>query len=103
MDIAAAINQYGFPIIATFGMGYFIYYIWTWVTEEVDPILSESHITLIGLIDRIRMLDNDLIRLNMKLDIVLQEREKARGINKNNDDCNTNTDSNNDVQRLEGE
>ena len=103
MDIAAAINQYGFPIIATFGMGYFIYYIWTWVTEEVDPILSESHITLIGLIDRIRMLDNDLIRLNMKLDIVLQEREKARGINKNNDDCDTNTDSNNDVQRLEGE
>jgi|TARA_B110000977_G_scaffold141774_1_gene179861 hypothetical protein len=103
MDIAAAINQYGFPIIATFGMGYFIYYIWTWVTEQVDPILSESHITLIGLIDRIRMLDNDLIRLNMKLDIVLQEREKARGINKNNDDCDTNTDSNNDVQRLEGE
>ena len=50
MDIAAAINQYGFPIIATFGMGYFIYYIWTWVTEQVDPILNESHMTLIGLI-----------------------------------------------------
>ena len=102
MDIAAAINQYGFPIIATFGMGYFIYYIWTWVTEQVDPILNESHITLIGLIDRIRMLDNDLIRLNMKLDIVLQEREKARGVYKNNDDSSNSTDSNNDVSGLGG-
>jgi len=58
--------------------------------------------TLIGLIDRIRMLDNDLIRLNMKLDIVLQEREKARGVYKNNDDSSNSTDSNNDVSGLGG-
>jgi len=30
MDIAAAISDYGFPIIAAMGMGYFIYFIWTW-------------------------------------------------------------------------
>jgi len=75
-NIAEAIGQYGFPIIAAFGLGYFIYYIWTWVTEEVDPVVSESHMTLIGLIDRIRMLDNDLIRLKTKLDMILQEQEK---------------------------
>ena len=39
-DIATMINQYGFPIIAVFGLGYFIYYIWQWVTESVDPIIS---------------------------------------------------------------
>ena len=76
MDIASAISQYGFPIIAACGLGYFIYHIWTWVTEEVDPVVSESHMTLIGLIDRIRMLDNDLIRLNTKLDMVIRQQEK---------------------------
>ncbi len=34
--------------------------------------------TLIGLIDRIRMLDNDLIRLRTKLDMILQEQEKDK-------------------------
>ena len=78
MDIAAAISQYGFPIIAAFGLGYFIYYIWTWVTEEVDPVVGESHMTLIALIDRIRMLDNDLIRLRTKLDMILERQEELR-------------------------
>jgi hypothetical protein len=75
-NIAEAIGQYGFPIIAAFGLGYFIFYIWTWVTEEVDPVVNESHMTLIALIDRIRMLDNDLIRMQTKLDILLIEAEK---------------------------
>lgn len=77
-EVANAINQYGFPIIAAFGLGYFIYYIWTWVTEQVDPVVNESHMTLIGLIDRIRMLDNDLIRLRTKLDMILQEQERDK-------------------------
>ena len=77
-EVANAINQYGFPIIAAFGLGYFIYYNWTWVTDQVDPVVNESHMTLIGLIDRIRMLDNDLIRLRTKLDMILQEQEKDK-------------------------
>jgi hypothetical protein len=78
--LADAINSYGFPIIAAFGLGYFIYYIWTWVTESVDPVIHESHMTLIGLIDRIRMLDNDLIRLKQKLDMIelYQDKEADR-------------------------
>jgi len=48
------------------------------VTEQVDPVVNESHMTLIGLIDRIRMLDNDLIRLRTKLDMILQEQEKDK-------------------------
>jgi len=74
-ELAAAINQYGFPIIAAIGLGYFIYYIWQWVTTKVDPVVHESHMTLIALIDRIRMLDNDLIRLNAKLDMVIQQQK----------------------------
>ena len=74
-ELANQINQYGFPIIAALGLGYFIYYIWQWVTEEVDPVVHESHMTLIALIDRIRMLDNDLIRLNAKLDMIIQRQK----------------------------
>jgi len=76
LDIAQLISQYGFPIIAAVGLGYFIYYIWNWVTEEVDPVIGQSHMTLIALIDRVRMLDNDLIRLKTKLDMILQQQEK---------------------------
>lgn len=75
-NLANLINQYGFPIVAAVGMGYFIYYVWKWVTTDVKPVLGQANTTLIGLIDRIRMLDNDLIRLNQKLNIVLQLREQ---------------------------
>ena len=76
MDIAELVNKFGFPIIAAGGMGYIIYTIWIWATVEVKPVLSEANTVLIALIDRIRMLDNDLIRLNQKLNIVLQLRGK---------------------------
>jgi len=73
-DIVQAISDYGFPIIAALGMGYFIFFIWKWVTEEIDPVLGETMGTLIKLVDRVRMLDNDMIRLNSKLSMVLEYR-----------------------------
>ena len=42
--------------------------------------------TLVGLIDRIRMLDNDIIRLQQKLDTVIELREVE---SKNNDETTT--------------
>jgi hypothetical protein len=76
MDIAEAIKDFGFPIVAAFGMGYFIYFIWQWVTSTIDPVIGETMGTLIKLVDRVRMLDNDLIRLNTKLSMVLENRAK---------------------------
>lgn len=76
MDIASAVSEYGFPIIAAMGMGYFIYFIWRWVTETIDPVIGETMGTLIKLVDRVRMLDNDMIRLNSKLSMVLEYRAK---------------------------
>jgi hypothetical protein len=75
-DIADLVGKYGFPIVAAGGLGYFVYYIWKWVTEEIDPVIGESNKVLIELIDRIRMLDNDLIRLNQKVNVILSLREK---------------------------
>ena len=74
IDLAKAVSDYGFPIIGAIGMGYFIYFIWKWVTEEIDPILGQTMVTLIKLVDRVRMLDNDMIRLNSKLAMVLEHR-----------------------------
>ena len=71
------VNKYGFPIVAAAGMGYFIYYVWTWVTTEIKPVIGQANGTLIALIDRIRMLDNDLIRLNQKVETVMELRGKT--------------------------
>lgn len=76
MDAVELINKYGFPIVAAGGMGYLIFYVWEWATKEVKPVLSEANTVLIALIDRIRMLDNDLIRLNQKVNTVLHLRGK---------------------------
>ena len=36
LDIGALIGQYGFPIIAAIGLGYFIYYIWQWSLSDLE-------------------------------------------------------------------
>jgi hypothetical protein len=77
MDFAEMINKYGFPIVAAGGMAYFIFYVWTWVTTEIKPVIGQANGTLIALIDRIRMLDNDLIRLNQKVETVMELRGKT--------------------------
>jgi hypothetical protein len=71
-ELANMIKDFGFPIVAAMGLGYFVYYIWGWVTTEIKPVLSDASGTLIKLVDRIRMLDNDMIRLNTKLATVLE-------------------------------
>lgn len=76
MDVVDLVNKYGFPIVCAVGMGYIIKYVWTWATTEVKPVVSEANTVLIALIDRIRMLDNDLIRLNQKVNTVLHLRGK---------------------------
>ena len=75
--LSEAINQYGFPVIAAVGLGYFVFFIWKWVTEVIDPIIGQTMGTLIALVDRIRMLDNDLIRLNTKLSMLLEHYDKT--------------------------
>ena len=73
--IAGLVKQYGFPIVAAVGMGYFVWFIYKFVTDKLMPIIGETNVILIALIDRIRMLDNDLIRLNQKVNVVLQIKE----------------------------
>jgi hypothetical protein len=68
------VNRFGFPIVAAVGLSGMTYYVWSWATKEIKPVLGEANATLVALIDRIRMLDNDLIRLDQKVHTVIQLR-----------------------------
>ena len=86
MNVAQIIGEYGFPIVATVGLLYMIYFICEFITKKIKAKLGETMGTLVGLIDRIRMLDNDIIRLQQKLDTVIELREIE---NKNNNETTT--------------
>ena len=82
-EVINAVKDFGFPIVAAMGMLYMIYFVWKTITTKIESSLEETHMTLIGLIDRIRMLDNDIIRLQQKLDTAIevkgiQEKEDAK-------------------------
>ena len=76
------LNQYGFATVAAIAMGWFIYFIYNYVTGQIIEKLDKAQMTTIALIDRIRMLDNDLIRLRSKLNTVLEMRENEQKDNK---------------------
>jgi len=78
MDIAGFISDFGFPIVMSVGLGYFVYFIWNFIGEKIDPALEEMHIALIRVIDKTRMLDQDMIRLQQKVNVVLEYRAKEK-------------------------
>ena len=78
MDIVQAVNEFGLPVVVAGGLGYFIYFIWKYVTTKIKPKLGQTFTVLVALIDRIRMLDNDLIRLDQKLNIFIEMDEEIQ-------------------------
>ena len=84
MELLEILNEYGFATMSAVAMAWFIWFIYTFITQEVTKKLGEASGALISLIDKIRRLDNDIIRLRTKLNtiITLQEQEK----NKNKQD-----------------
>ena len=86
MDIVTMVNQYGLPIVLAGGMGYFIFFIWKYVTTQIKPKLGAAFSVLVALIDRIRMLDNDLIRLDQKLNIFIEMDEEIQKRKRNGKD-----------------
>ena len=78
MDASTLINEFGFPVVMAVGMGYFIYYVWAFIGLHIKPALSNMHIALIRVIDQTRMLDQDMIRLQQKVNVVLEYREQSK-------------------------
>ena len=78
MDIVQLVNDFGLPVVVAGGLGYFIYFIWKYVTTKIKPKLGATFGVLVNLIDRVRMLDNDLIRLEQKLNVFVEMKEEKQ-------------------------
>lgn len=57
------------------GLGYFVYYVWITITRIIDPAISDMKKTIIRLTDQLRLLDQDMIRLQEKLNTALEIRD----------------------------
>ena len=88
-NVAQLIGDYGFPIVMMVGLGYFVYYVWWFVGENLEPEVEKQHFALIRLIDQVRMLDQDLIRLQQKVDVVLEMKENDKKRAVKNESINT--------------
>lgn len=78
MDVGGLVADYGFPAVMAVGMGYFIYYVWAFINTEIAPQLKDMHMALIRVIDQVRMLDQDMIRLQQKVNVVLEYKENEK-------------------------
>ena len=76
--IVTLIQDYGFPVVMVVGLGYFVYFVYKFINEEIDPQIEKMHIQLIRVIDQIRMLDQDMIRLQQKVNVVLEYKENEK-------------------------
>jgi hypothetical protein len=78
MDITVLIKDFGFPIVMAVGMGYFVYFVYQTIMLKVNPAITQMKTTIIRLIDQMRLLDQDMIRLQEKVNtaLALQENEK---------------------------
>jgi len=78
MDIVKIVSEFGFPVVMVVGLGYFVYFVWQTITNKIDPAVQEMKITVIRLTDQLRLLDQDIIRLQMKVNTVLELKEDNR-------------------------
>ena len=76
MDIVQLISEFGFPVVMVVGLGYFVYFVWQTVTKVIDPAVGEMKKTIIRLTDQLSLLDQDMIRLQQKVNTILELREQ---------------------------
>ncbi len=85
MDIVELIAEFGFPVVMVIGLGYFVYFVWQTITTVIDPAVQDMKETIIRLTDQLRLLDQDMIRLQEKVNTVIELRE-ADAIPKTNEE-----------------
>ena len=78
MDIVQIVADFGFPVGMVVGLGYFVYFVWQTITNVIDPAVQEMKATIIRLTDQLRLLDQDMIRLQQKVNTVLELKEEHK-------------------------
>ena len=84
MDVTTLIKDFGFPIVMAVGMGYFVYFVYQTIMLKINPAIGQMRTTIIRLIDQMRLLDQDMIRLQEKVNTALALQENEKKDEKNN-------------------
>jgi hypothetical protein len=77
VDIVYLIETFGFEVVMIVGLGYFVYFVWQTITKTINPALLAMKATTIRLTDQLRLLDQDMIRLQEKVNTVTELREEG--------------------------
>lgn len=79
MDVVSLIEKFGFTTVMVVGLGYFVYFVWITITKTIDPAIDNMKKTIIRLTDQLRLLDQDMIRLQEKVNTVLELQKEKDG------------------------
>ena len=77
-DIVKIVSEFGFPVVMVVGLGYFVYFVWQTITTVISPAVKDMSKTIIRLTDQLRLLDQDMIRLQQKVNTALSLRENEK-------------------------
>ena len=67
----ALITELGFPIAAALGLGLFVWKLINRIIDGMETKLDSQHGILVALIDRVRSLDNEIIRQDTLIKTIL--------------------------------
>jgi len=77
VDIVQLVSDFGFPVAMVGCLGYFVYFVWQTITNEIDPAVDDMKTTIIRLTDQLRLLDQDMIRLKEKVNTALEIKQQS--------------------------
>lgn len=94
MDIVYLIETFGFEVVMIIGLGYFVFFVWQTINKIINPALDSMKATIIRLTDQLRLLDQDMIRLQQKVNTVAELREEGKLNEEALNTSNTKSDTN---------
>ena len=94
MDIVYLIETFGFEVVMIIGLGYFVFFVWQTINKIINPALVSMKATIIRLTDQLRLLDQDMIRLQQKVNTVTELKEEGKLNEEAINTSNTKSDTN---------
>jgi|TARA_R100000149_G_C5868455_1_gene132788 prefoldin subunit 5 len=94
VDIVYLVETFGFEVVMIIGLGYFVFFVWQTITKTINPALVSMKATIIRLTDQLRLLDQDMIRLQQKVNTVTELREEGKLNEEALNTSNTKSDTN---------
>jgi len=64
LDYIGIIETVGIPMVGALGMGYLVWLVVKFLMADIHKKLDTQHQMIVALIDRIRQMDNDMIRID---------------------------------------